>query len=199
MEIADEAISSKKFWGYVTMADLVGWTLLVLSGWFDDCSCHEEIPTHADCTRRERREYFRNRVKMRCIMCCRRAPEMAAGRLLELVSQLFRWSANALQMELGLLGCTPNETTEITLEFEAARRHVWVMTIIKQSYMTTIPWLLLGIGHWSLDIARRLGRACLQKRPLGPVLETDHWLVVLLLLTPWIRALLCELGRYRKY
>ena len=86
---------------------------------------------------------------------------MAAGKHLELIAQLFRWSANVLQMELAALGCTPAQINKIMVEFESARRHVWVTSVMKQSYVLTLPWLLLGIGHYELDIARRIARTCL--------------------------------------
>ena len=48
-----------KFFGFATMVDIVGTVFMVLSWWFDSCSCHQTPVDQAGLSGRARRSYWK--------------------------------------------------------------------------------------------------------------------------------------------
>ena len=87
VERADRAISNMEFWGFMIMVDVVGVLFLYMSGWFDTCPCHGEIPglRPGDYSHQTRRSYWARKSERDCRMSGRRSFEFAAGEMLAFV------------------------------------------------------------------------------------------------------------------
>ena len=70
IEVANEAIESRKFRGYLYMVDIAAWLILDFSAWFDDCPCHGQLPEAGGMNRRERSQYYVRLCRKKCIMRC---------------------------------------------------------------------------------------------------------------------------------
>ena len=171
--VANEAIRSPVFWAYSIMMDLVSWLILTCSSWIDSCPCHWSLPTAFAISSQARRAYWLQRQQMdKCIMSCRRCPELAAGALFDLVNRLLGVMQNALLSELqSIYGLSDEDIAKVMLDFTSARRHIWLTIQIKLSFWLRLPWHLLGLGYHRLDVARQICRRCLELRAEGIALE----------------------------
>jgi len=132
LDKANTAIESLLFWGYCLMADVFAWLFLYLSHWFDSCPCHCTVPDNADLTRRERRQYYRDRLNLRkCCMVCRRAPDFACGAVMVLLTRLLEMLQNGLLIELAGMGLLATDVAVIMRDFAAARRHVFIRLVME--------------------------------------------------------------------
>lgn len=100
IDTADDAITSKRWWGYGLMMDVVAWLILSLISWFDGCPCCYAMPTAADARSHAVRDHIRHRESSKCCMGGKRCPEFAAGSAMRILEFLLNISGNALAVEL---------------------------------------------------------------------------------------------------
>ena len=101
VEVCNRTITSKLFWGYSIMLDLVAWLILHLWAWAEDCECHPIPYTVDGCSRRDRRKLMQHRMKRkRCPLSTRKAPYCAAGRIREILSEFLNVTQQALLVAL---------------------------------------------------------------------------------------------------
>ena len=138
VQVADDAIGSKQWWGYVYMVNIVATVLVWLSGWIDGCPCHETVPNAADFVSHDlRRAYWRKRLNgINCPMRARRAPEFASGKFLSFLKRIFLSSSAVLQSDLAMLGVSVDDQTSILRDFENVRRYFRFMVHFKFSHDT---------------------------------------------------------------
>lgn len=135
------------------MLDIIAWLILFLSAWYDGCTCHADVPGAAEMSSRSRRTYYvRQQSLKRCVMCCRRAPELAVGALNAVLARLLQVSANALDIELVQMVVSDEHRAQIVRDFGIARRHIWGTFQLKFTFWQQLPWHFFGIAHRRMDV-----------------------------------------------
>ena len=64
--------------------------------------------------------------------------------------------------------------------FDAARRHIWLTYKVKLSFWFTLPWVLLGLGHATVEVAVQCGLRALDLFNILPNDHPHHWVTMLL-------------------
>ena len=143
--------------------------------------CNNSQTLLEDWVRRERRKWLEERLRhMKCPMRTRRAPEMAGGSFMRLLTHLLGTCHNTLLFELASNGASEEEKGIIMRDFEAVRRHLWFTFKMKLSFWFTLPWVLMGLGHASVEVAVECGRRALALFNLLPDDHPHHWVTMLL-------------------
>ena len=127
-------------------------------------------------------------------MCCRRAPELAAGTPMQIMHRLTNTVYNTLVCELAGMGLVEVDIAKVTRDFQHGRRHIWLGFHIKFSFWQILPWFFFGIAHFRIDIAKAICRKCLEMRDASPALPHEHWLIAELLVNPLARKQMVEFG-----
>ena len=148
------------------MVDVVAFLVLWLSHWYDSCPCHAQELQVGHISSWSKRNRLRERVALGgdCVMRSRRAPELAAGVMMEFIHKFLEVCASTILGELAQLGLDQESVGIILQEFSNTRRHIWFTMVVKHSYWFHEPWCLFGIGHANVGIARACARKCLRLR-----------------------------------
>jgi hypothetical protein len=131
--------------------------VLELTCWSEGCPCH---PIAESGQGRSHRSWKRLDARRRqelggaaCPMEGRRAPELAAGALRDMMSHLG-------SLKLGTLACarrrqlSDEQWREVVTDFEHGRAHMQTLLAIKLSAWDRLPWLLCGLAHHDEGVAR---------------------------------------------
>ena len=92
-------------------------------------------------------------------------------------------------------GCSEEDKQLIIHDFTNIRRFMYFYFQLKFGFWQQLPWLLFGIGHWNINLARSVARKLLRMRPKADALRGDHYLVILLLVLPVGRSALAAFAR----
>ena len=79
---------------------------------------------------------------------------MAAGFLTELVQSLLDVANAELFLKPCVLALEEDGRAQLMLDFAAARRYVFFTLRVKTGHWRQLPWILFGMAHWDVDIAR---------------------------------------------
>ena len=108
-------------------------------------------------------------------MCCRRAPELAAGAFMRMLDHLLGLAQNLLLFEIADISASAEDQAVVMRDFNHGRRHIWFTFQVKLSHWGLLPWLFLGLGHHVLATARAICRRILQLRDNSAIREApDH-------------------------
>ena len=92
----DAAISSRRFWAYAQMLSVLSGFLADLTGWCEGCWCHQQEHSLGSYHMRRRAICFDRQSPSTCPMKGRRAPELAAGVLPQMIDDLANGSVTLL-------------------------------------------------------------------------------------------------------
>ena len=156
-EIMTQTLADDLFFVYGEAMLLLHDVVLELTCWSEGCVCHPLAErghgrSHRSWKRLDasRREELGGRA---CPMEGRRAPELAAGALRDMLSQLG-------SLKLGALACTQRrhlsdeQWRAVVTDFEHGRAHMQTLLAIKLSAWDRLPWLLCGLAHHDEGVAR---------------------------------------------
>lgn len=154
LEKATAAISSPFFWAYMKMLYTIGVVAEHIFAWLESCACHSDLSLGALnwCTARQHFARLHSGVRA-CPLRGRRGPELAAGDLQKLVSQVSR--LNPAHVMFGATGgLTASERRRVMSDFETVKQSLTFTLQLKFSCWSRLPHLLVGLGHYSEDSAR---------------------------------------------
>ena len=103
-----------------------------------------------------------------CPLQARRAPECAAGRVLEIVREGFQESHRDVLLSPSLAACSEVDQNVVVADFNHARRYSMLVCTLKFSHWEQLPWLLIGISHHDCQKARRCAARALQLQDAAP-------------------------------
>ena len=133
LKFVDAAIQSQFFWSYLYMVARLSSVVEHLFHWADGCPCHPMCEA----------EDVLKRTGVKCPMQGRKAPELAAGRLLEIVAELFHHSHAHLVLT-GCRGLTPAGQSIILFDFEGARHYMAFVVSMKTACFSQPPLIFAG-------------------------------------------------------
>ena len=181
IHVADEAIRSCWFWGYLEMVDAVAQCIQELGNWAESCPCHGGDVSLAAPTRHLRVRLFHQRVGLEtCPMRTRRAPEMANWEMMRVLRRLLALVVPELILLPAIQACSEAEKNGIVLDFGCARRHILFHAQLKFGHWRALPWVLAGISHHDLGIAALCARRALDLYATSKPEVKQHFLVDLL-------------------
>ena len=157
LEVANEAIISDKFWAYCCMIVHASEVLQNIALWSESCPCHDDLVVRAHDSASRQRAFKEKIGRPTCPMSTRRAPELACGALSVFMDTLFaRNDADLLLQDV--VRQAPNRVrTIVNSDFEKFRRHVLLTIDIKMAFWSQLPWILFGVAHHDVELARRAG------------------------------------------
>ena len=161
-DIADEAIRSPSFWGYMRMLDQVAEVMLELSAWAEGCPCHSCDAQFQGCTRHQRATVFRRTFDVDgCPLRTMRAPELASGIMKPLLGRLLTSVNTTLVLDPAISVLPPDTRASVLQDFAALRRHITFTFALKLGFWQQLPWILAGVAHVDPIIARKCGQRAL--------------------------------------
>ena len=174
-------ISSKFFWAYASMVDVLGECLEHLSSLSESCPCHHGRIFLYGPTRHLRRKEFaaQHGGVAACPMATRLAPEFASGEHFRVMHTLSQYSHTTLLYSPDVQAVTPEERAKILTEFARGRRHVLFNLRLKLGFWRQLPWIFMALGHADTGIARNCCRRGLQLYDASPAM-VHHWVTRLL-------------------
>ncbi|CAE7765568.1 unnamed protein product [Symbiodinium sp. CCMP2592] len=168
LDVVDEAIQSRRFWAYLHMIKHIGETIDHIMFWCESCPCHGHN-TALQGKSKHRLPGLHSRIGMAsCPLQARRAPECAAGRLLEIAREGFQASQREVLLSPSLASGSEADQTAVINDFNHARRYSMLVCTLKFSHWEQLPWLLLGIAHHDTQTARSCAARALQLQDAAP-------------------------------
>ena len=143
-----EAVRDASFWEYLGMLLRVARVIDHLEHWMEACPCHFKAPDNSDPLYGNKA--FRTRYS--CPMAGRRAPELAAGCLDELVKNTFRQQHTELLTACSAL--THEQRNKILRDFASGQARLEQFFVLKFAFWKSLPHKICLLGHFSEDVAR---------------------------------------------
>ena len=143
-----EAVRDASFWEYLGMLLRVARVIDRLEHWMEACPCHFKAPDNSDPLYGNKA--FRTRYS--CPMAGRRAPELAAGCLDELVKNTFRQQRTELLTACSAL--THEQRNKILRDFASGQARLEQFFVLKFAFWKSLPHKICVLGHFSEDVAR---------------------------------------------
>lgn len=163
LEAADIAVKSPFFWSYLRMLSVVGGVIEHMFAWLESCPCHghSQLGSQPWATARRRfaREFGDEQTR-HCPLRSRRAPELAAGRMSELVTELMGVSIGQILLRVGR-DLSPPDRARILHDFDSIKHALVFIVQVKFSTWQRLPHLLAGVGHWDDEVARTVATRAL--------------------------------------
>ena len=97
-----------------------------------------------------------------------------------MVRRLLELSARMLEFELAAEGTGPADIAEIVRDFANLRRYVHFIFVVKCTHWQQLPWILFGVAHSNIAIARQCCKRALQLSAASQHPEGEHMLSQLL-------------------
>ena len=113
-----------------------------------------------------------------CPLCSCHAPELAAGDLQNVVQHAFDTMVVQLRLHACMADLSEAQRASILFDYGRCRAHLVFHLQLKLAHWGQLPWLLFGLCHWDVDVARYCMRRAL---PLFDAGACSHWLAVTLL------------------
>ena len=164
-----------------------------LAVWCEGCVCHDRFVRHGDDQPMRQRHSVGKAEAIHahygphrhtCPMAGKRAPELAAGALLQYFTAL--WSnkvAALLSVNGDATALTPAESTQILEDLDAGRANMHLQLQSKLDFWSRLPWLLAGLAHTDEGKARLCASNALSSFDLD-ARESAHHRITWALLRP---------------
>jgi len=134
-----------------------------MTSWADSCTCHEHLRLKRGASaaskllRRELGQWISS-----CPMRGKRLPEMVAGKFMKVLQKMSRrrfveWQASS-RPKLSV-----EQWNKCLHDYEQGRSFIVAAVKVKLAFVDTLPWILAGLAHHSVDEARRLGKLAQQR------------------------------------
>ena len=156
-------IADPFFEAYSEMLQCLQSVVTEASIWAEGCPCHpvEHTPGHshrarklADCVRQA------ELGSQACPLAGRRAPELAAGMLQAVIAGLSEKHISLCFLQRRRL-LSEIQWCKIASDFEAGKRHLEAVLVVKLDHWGRLPWMLCGLAHHDSSKAKEAARACI--------------------------------------
>ena len=153
-----ELLSDPFFFAYSEMLLSVHGLLQNLATWAEACPCHEHALHRGG-------GHAHYAAALSCPCRGKRAPELATGALVSVLRQLSQMRLGALLASLHsrcqALPTSAQVLDKIARDFDKAQLHLLAALQNKSSCWSTLPWLLIGVGHHDPAVSRSAANRCL--------------------------------------
>ena len=186
-EAIDAVLGSDLFEAYGHTLLLVSSTLEHISYWGESCPCDKLCSD-------EEAHHDHKPTRLTCPLASRRAPELAAGAINDILHQAFAVSHGTLLCNAAFQKLKETDQHMILRDFAAARQRIVFGLSMKLGMWGQLPYCLFGLSHHNPEKASACARRALQLYLDAPE-GTQHHPVVLELLSdessvaPYVREL----------
>ena len=147
--VMTQAVTDASWWCYLSMILRLARAVDVLEHWMESCSCHwrkfnEDVPLSSNII-------FRTRST--CPMAGRRSPELALGKIEDLLKDIFSGQQIYLLASCGHL--SQQDRDKVLMDFSRGEAKLQSFMLLKFSFWTTLPHKLCALGHPSHALARQ--------------------------------------------
>ena len=169
--------------GYVDIVSMTTELPEQLAFWGEGCLCHDLGPHVA-------KPHIRARMlsthfgQPRCPMAGKRAPELAAGRLDEVVTDVCELSHADMLSQPRPLPMSSSQSFTLVNNIEQAKGHIVLLITSKCDYWRRLPWLLCGLAHHCPQVASTCASRALQEFVESPSPDLHHRVTVKFLVGP---------------
>ena len=162
-----KVLGAPMFRGYLSMVLVLNQALEELAAWAERCPCHDALQhkyrqyTPIQALRIEfgsRADSMHGHIS--CPMRGRRAPEFAAGAVMEMLDSLWEESFTTLVMDCRHL-LSHVQWSELMVDFARGKAHCTYIIMTKLHHWQQLPWVLAGLAHVNEDVARRCAATAL--------------------------------------
>ena len=179
VDIADSGLTSRMFWAFCRMLDVIGESIEELAKWGEGCYCCSREPRVRGPTRHlDRLQAQRDRVHARkndCPLRTLQAPSMAAGVHFDILRRLLAMCNTLLLLDHVVCSLDPPDRNTLMADFRRARNHVQFVIRVKLSFWQQLPWLLIGVGHHLVEVAIWCARRALALFDQAGEDADHHW------------------------
>ena len=145
---ASEAVGSKTFWSFMHLLQSLTHVLDALMQWAQSCPCHPEH-IHAQL------KPLLGSERLKCPMKGLRGPELCDGSFFDLLDTLLTFNRTELVVR-HCASLAAEEKTRMLADWSKLGGFLKTVFQLKLSVWTSLPLLIVGLGHASLSQARRL-------------------------------------------
>lgn len=142
VQVVDAAVKSQQFWSFRFMVSKLGATIEHLLYWADSCPCHGQASAGGE-ARGDAASAVEQRTGRKCPMQGRQAPELAAGRLLQIVNEVFETSHADVALN-GCRGLGPADLSALLRDFDRARHFLTFTLAMKTACFAQPPLIFTG-------------------------------------------------------
>lgn len=164
------------FFKYLDMCLLLDGIPEDIARWSGGCSCHEALTAELSPHLVAKVMTLHYGVPS-CPLAGKRAPELAASRVTDVVDELVRArEADLLLLRVtpGAPAPTPADWSIVISDFARGRAYLSTVLQMKLQFWTSLPWLLCGLAHTDESAARRCACSALEAFQQDPRKEAHH-------------------------
>ena len=165
------SLGDRFFRAYSEMLQSLQAVVVEASVWAEGCPCHP-VPHQAGRDRRSLKRVDDQRqaelASGPCPLAGRRAPELAAGRLQEIIAELASQQISSITSKHSHL-LDDNQCGMLVADFEIGRRHLEAILVVKLDHWRHLPWMLAGLAHDDQPTARSMANRCIVAFDRAPI------------------------------
>ena len=131
--------------------------------WAEGCPCHcvEHKPGHSHRAQKLADSVWQAELgSQSCPLAGRRAPELATGMLQTIIAELSEKHISLFSIRRNQQ-LSENQRSKIASDFEAGKRHLEAVLVVKLDHWKRLPWMLCGLAHHDGVKARQAALACI--------------------------------------
>ena len=162
VDLVDDACQSQQFWAYMFMVKQLGDTIEHVMNWCEACPCHGHDESLQGKAKHSKKGLFARIGLHSCPMASRRAPECAAGAILEVIRQGLQSMERGLVLHSSFLACDEGARQVVLSDSSHGKRYCMLVANIKFSHWEQLPWVLMGVAHHDADKARQCASRALR-------------------------------------
>eukprot|EP00959_Pyramimonas_sp_CCMP1952_P101318 2119612-Pyramimonas_sp.AAC.1 len=149
-----------------------------LAGWCEGCACHEDLFREKQFKHQSRRRqvielHFGKSHRRSCPLAGKRAPDLAAGYIEEVLSSLSHRGAMELISDVGH-SLSADQLGELLQAWHGAIAHIKLCLTLKTGFWQQLPWVLCGLAHRDEPTAQRIARDIVDMLTRRPELIMHH-------------------------
>jgi hypothetical protein len=157
------SLGSPFFRAYSEMLQSLQDVVVEASVWAEGCPCHV-VPHQTGKDRRSLKHADEVRQTELgsgpCPLAGRRAPELAAGRLQDIIAGLASRHICGITARFGAQ-LDSKQCISLAADFETGRRRLEATLVVKLDHWRQLPWMMAGLAHDDVATARRLAGQCI--------------------------------------
>ena len=162
VDIVDDACHSQLFWAYVRMVSELGNIIEHIMFWCESCPCHGHDEALQGKAKHTKKGLFARIGLHSCPMASRRAPECAAGQILEFIRQGLQSLRGVVTLQNSFLACSESDRQVVLSDCSHAKRHCMFVATVKFANWEQLPWVMMGVAHHDVDVARQCASRALR-------------------------------------
>lgn len=168
LPLIERTVRDSAWWMFAEMLKALHNVLSQFLSWCESCPCHCALRAYkrddaADFAKQQRdagADSAFDGPTYSCPLAGLRGPELAAGEWKSIIDDLCQ---QTLCDFLATISTDDIESLETVIaDFETGKKQLYAALELKLQNWQVLPWLLSGVGHYNIEVARRVANECLK-------------------------------------